>query len=289
MNAKKLYGLFSLLLLFMFISLDMTAQNEMGVYTHRVGDFSINTLPESQGNGNVKILVGATPEMQERYLPDGTFPNAVNAFLVKTPDKTILIDAGFGRRLFDHLETLNTKPDQVDIILLTHMHGDHIGGLLRDGKKTFPDAELFISRAEHDYWMKEEKGSQADVINAYKDKLKLFDAQALNETAPDLMPGMKAFAAYGHTPGHTVFLFESDGRKLLVWGDLTHAMKIQMPCPEVAVTYDTDPVAAIQSRKDILQYVSRHKIPVAGMHTVFPAMGEVVSDQANGYIYKSFE
>jgi glyoxylase-like metal-dependent hydrolase (beta-lactamase superfamily II) len=286
MNVKELYGLFYLLL-FMFISLDMTAQNGTGVYTHHVGAFSITTLPESQGTGNTKILIGITPEMQEKYLPDGTFPNAVNAFLVKTPDRTILIDAGFGRKLFDHLEKLNTRPDQVDMILLTHMHGDHIGGLLRDGKKTFPNAELYISTVEHDYWMKEGKEAQVNVINAYKSKLKLFDAQALNEAAPDLIPGVKAFAAYGHTPGHTAFLFESNGGKLFVWGDLTHAMKIQMPCPEIAVTYDVDPVMATQSRREVLKYVSRHKIPIAGMHIAFPGMGEVVSGQ-EGYIYKTF-
>jgi glyoxylase-like metal-dependent hydrolase (beta-lactamase superfamily II) len=137
--------------------------------------------------------------------------------------------------------------------------------------------------------MNEGKEAQVNVINVYKSNLKLFDAQALNDTATDLIPGVKAFAAYGHTPGHTAFMFESDGVKLLVWGDLTHAMRIQMPCPEVAVTYDVDPVAATQSRKEILEYVSRHKIPVAGMHIAFPAMGAVSSGQENGYIFKAFE
>jgi glyoxylase-like metal-dependent hydrolase (beta-lactamase superfamily II) len=273
----------------MFIALDMAAQNETGIYTHQAGAFSISVLPESQGNGNTRILIGATPEMQKKYLPDGTFPNAVNAFFVKTPDKTILIDAGFGHKLFDHLKELNIQPEQVDLILLTHMHGDHIGGLLRDGKKTFPNGELYMSRIEHDYWMKEGKEAQVNVINAYKSKLKLFDAQALNEAMPDLIPGVKAVAAYGHTPGHTAFLFESDNEKLFVWGDLTHAMKIQMPCPEVAVTYDVDPALATQSRMKVLEYVSRHQIPVAGMHIAFPGMGEVSPGQGNGYLFRPFQ
>jgi glyoxylase-like metal-dependent hydrolase (beta-lactamase superfamily II) len=288
MNVKEWNRLFYLLL-FMMIASAVAAQNEGSIYTHRTGSFSVSTLPESQGNGRAEILIGVTPEMRERYLPDGTFPNAVNAFLVKMPGRTVLVDAGFGRRLFDRLAALDTRPDQVDILLLTHMHGDHIGGLLRNGEKAFPNAELYLSRPEHDYWLKEGKDAQMNVLAAYKDKLRLFDAQAPDEAAPDLIPGVKALAAYGHTPGHTAFLFASGGEKLLIWGDLTHAVKIQIPCPEVAVTYDADPHAATRSRREILEYVSRHKIPVAGMHIAFPAMGEVASGEGNGYIYKAFE
>jgi glyoxylase-like metal-dependent hydrolase (beta-lactamase superfamily II) len=113
-------------------------------------------------------------------------------------------------------------------------------------------------------------------------------ALALNEVMPDLIPGVKVVAVYGHTPGHTAFLFESDNEKLFVWGDLTHAMKIQMPCPEVAVTYNVDPALATQSRKEALEYVSRHQIPVAGMHIAFPGMGEVSPGQGNGYQFRSF-
>ncbi len=274
------------LLLFMLISFSMAAQDEVGVFTYNVGDISISTLSENQGNGNAKILIGATPEMLEKYLPDGTFPNAVNAFFVKTPDKNILIDAGFGRKLFDNLKSQNISPEQVDIVFLTHMHGDHIGGLLRDGVKTFPNAELYISKVEHDYWVKENKEAQVNVINTYKDKLKLFDAQESLDTSAEVIPGIKAFAAYGHTPGHAAFLLVSGNEKVLVWGDLTHAMKIQMPCPDVAVTYDVDPAKATESRKKVLEYVSKNKILIAGMHIAYPGIGLIKPDPENGYLFE---
>jgi glyoxylase-like metal-dependent hydrolase (beta-lactamase superfamily II) len=275
------------LLLFIMMTFGLTAQNKEKVYAYNVGDLSISTLPESQGNGNTRILVGTTPEMLEKYLPGGTFPNAVNAFFVKMPDKRILIDAGFGRQLFDHLKGLDVTPEQIDVILLTHMHGDHIGGLLRDGKKAFPRAEFYLSKVEHDYWANGDHAAQMAVINAYRDKLHLFDAQEPNDAPADLIPGVQGLAAYGHTPGHTVFMFRSGDEQLLVWGDLTHAMKIQMPCPDVAVTYDVDPTQAIASRKKILEYVSGNNIPVAGMHIAYPGIGKVKPDGENGYIWEA--
>ena len=264
-------------------------QNTTDVFTYHIGNIEICTLSESQGEGNTGILIGATPEMIKEYLPDGTFPNAVNAFLVKTPQKNILIDAGFGRKLFDNLKSLNISPEQIDIILLTHMHGDHIGGLLKDGKATFPNAALYISQPEYDYWTKGDHTSQQNVIHTYKDQLNLFHPNKLNSNNIPLLPGIFALAAYGHTPGHTAFLFESEKQQLLIWGDLTHAMKIQMPCPDVAVTYDVDPELAIKYRKQILEYVTKNNIPIAGMHIAFPGMGNVKSDNRKGYEFIQFK
>jgi len=101
-----------------------------------------------------------------------------------------------------------------------------------------------------------------------------------------VLKGVSAIAAYGHTPGHTMFLVESGGKKLLVWGDLTHAMAIQMPRPSVSVTYDSDPVAAAEARKEVLKYVSENKIPVAGMHVAYPGVGGVETDPENPGGYK---
>ena len=284
MNTLRLF-----LFLLLTTSVNMMAQSSTDVFTYEIGKLKISTLSESQGNGNTGILIGATPEMIARSLPDGTFPNAVNAFLVKTPDKTILVDAGFGHNLFNHLKTLNTSPEEIDIVLLTHMHGDHIGGLLKDGNVTFPNATLYLSQVEYDYWSKGDHTSQQNVINAYKEKLKLFPANELNNMQTFLIPGIHGVAAYGHTPGHTAFLFESDQKQLLIWGDVTHAMKIQMPFPGVAVTYDVDPELAIKSRKQILEYVTKNNIPIAGMHIAYPGMGDIKSNNEKGYEFSPFK
>jgi glyoxylase-like metal-dependent hydrolase (beta-lactamase superfamily II) len=209
----------------------------------------------------------------------------VNAFLLQTPDRNILIDAGLGKGVLKNLKSLNVTPEQISVILLTHMHGDHIGGLLADGKKVFPDADLYIAQPEYDYWLASDNKLAHDVLEVYKSRLKLFQPEALESKKQDIFPGIQSVAAYGHTPGHTCYMLESGGSRLLVWGDLTHVTAIQMPHPEVAMTYDSDPTQAIASRKQILEYVAKNQIPVAGMHVASPAVGDITADGKGGYVF----
>ena len=287
---KKIDLSITLLVLgFAITSFSVMAQNAKDVFTTKVGNVKISMLSEMQREADTSILYGATPEQISKYLPDGKFPNAINAFLVQKNGQNILVDAGFGTKLFDNLQSLGVKPEDVNFILLTHMHGDHIGGLLRDGNKSFPNADLLLSREEYDYWYNDKNEAQKTVLDVYKENLILFDDKEFDEMGESMIPGIECIAAYGHTPGHTVFLVSDGNDKLLIWGDLTHAMKIQMPCPEVAVTYDVDPVMATKSREKVLEYVSKHKIPIAGMHIAYPAIGNITSNNSGGYIFEDAE
>ena len=273
------------------------AQETKNVFKHMVGDCEVVLLSDGQSQGKVDILIGTTASMLEECMPDGTFPNAYNAFLVKTPGKNILIDTGIGAKLFDNLESININPLDIDAILITHMHGDHIGGLLKDGQVTFPNAELYIAQPEYDYWMSDEAAEKVpeafrggfkqarDVIEAYKDKLKLFETSSFDGDVKELMPFIVAVSAPGHTPGHTMYMLSSNDNQMLFWGDVAHAMVIQMPYPEVAVTYDVDPKQAIETRKKTLEYVSKNNIQIAGMHIPFPAMGKIEC-AGNGYVFE---
>ncbi len=270
------------ILLYMSVT-GMYAQSNNNTFTTRVGNFQVSLLSEGQGQGNPRILIGATPEMMEKAIPDGTFSNATNSFLIRMPEQTILVDAGYGKLLFDNLASLGIKPEEINTVLITHMHGDHIGGMLRDGKPAFPNATVYIATPEHAHWAAIDGGAKK-VIEAYQGKLQLFQPEEAGKATKALLPGIYGIAAYGHTPGHTAFLLESDGKQLLIWGDLAHAMAIQMPYPQVAVTYDTDPDQAIRYRKEILAYVSSGKIPIAGMHIAYPGMGSVTLD-GTGYLF----
>ena len=277
----------------LFFSLSILAMSfnvlaQKNTFSYKIGEIEVVLLSEGQQGGNKSILIGATDKMMAEYAPSGTFPNAVNAFLVKTPKQNVLIDAGFGRELFNNLESVGVSAEQIDIVLLTHMHGDHIGGLLRNGEKAFPNAKLRLSDMEHDYWMSDEEmnnvseGSRGSfqsaraVIEAYKEVMQLFTPVSV-ELEIGSASMLKGIAAYGHTPGHTAFMVESKGQKLFIWGDLTHAMALQMPHPSVAVTYDIDPEQAVTSRKKILKYISEKNIPVAGMHIAYPGIGTIES------------
>lgn len=278
-----------------------SAQENPSVFTYKTGNTTISLLSEAQQKGNSGILVGATDAILKEYAPDGSFPNAMNAFLLQTPDKNILFDTGMGRKLFENLESLGVPAEKVDIVIITHMHGDHIGGMLKGDNKAFPNAEVYLSQPEHDYWTNQEiinqlpenrRGSFLNaikVIETYKDKLHLFAPGQLGQKAKPILNGVQGIAAYGHTPGHTVFLVGTGNEQLLIWGDLTHAMAIQMPHPEIAVTYDTDPEDAIKARKEILEYVEKHQIPIAGMHIAFPGIGQVKKGETVGYKFIPFK
>jgi glyoxylase-like metal-dependent hydrolase (beta-lactamase superfamily II) len=276
-------------------SCSLSGQEDIDMFKYKIGDCTLYLLSEGQNRGNKSILLNATSEMMQKTISDGTFPNATNAFLLQTPTENILIDAGFGRKIDAQLKTVGLVSADIHKIFLTHMHGDHIGGLLINDKPRFEIAMLYIPQPEYDYWMSDEAMNKLPasnrsgfvmarkVIEIYKDRISLFMPGTFDDFGKPLTAEIHAIGAYGHTPGHTMFLIESNQQKLLVWGDLTHAMAIQMPYPQVAVTYDVNPEWAVQSRAEILKYVAQHKITIAGMHIAYPSIGNIEQADEAGY------
>lgn len=247
-------------------------------FTHKVGQCEVYLLSEVQQQIKTDLLVGATPEMLAECAPKGTIANSMSAYMVRTPDKVVLVDAGMGAKIFDNLAAAGVKPEQVNTILITHMHYDHIGGLLRNGEKAFPNAEIYIATPEVNYWEAETSAGGENarkVIAAYKDQVHTFLPGTFDAKTAPVVPGFQAIFAPGHTPGHTMYLLTSGKDRFLFWGDLTHALGIQMPYPQVALTYDVHPALAIATRAMVLEYVSKHQLPVAGMHIEYPGMGTI--------------
>ena len=264
---------------------------------NQVEHVEVFLLSEGEREGNTDILIGATPEMLHEALPDGSFTSTTNVFLVRISGKNILIDAGYGRNLFDNLQTHGIDTEQIDAVLITHAHGDHIGGLLHNEEVSFPNATLYLAQAEYDFWMcdeamnNESENRQNGFLNArkvfelYKEHLHLFTPDELDAEVNMLMPNIRAIAACGHTPGHTVYLVNADKQPVLIWGDLTHAQPVQMRFPQLAVVYDTDPEQAVTSRLLILDYVTKNKIHIAGMHIASPGMGVIKENPEGGYLF----
>lgn len=272
MKKKLFFGL-----LFCALAAAGFTQESEEIFSYRLGRFEIYMLVEAQREGNAGILVGVDQALLSRYIPANGFNHSTNVFLIKAPGRNILIDTGFGTTIFDKMKKLGVEPDQIDAVLLTHLHGDHIGGLQKDGKALFPKAKIYLSAPEMEYWTKTNV-SQGIVaaLASYDSRIEVFEPGTLGSVfLREILSGITPIAAYGHTPGHTVFLLESGGAKLLIIADLLHVALVQFPVPEISATYDLDQKAAAEARRQVLDYAAKNKIPVGGMHMVYPGMGSV--------------
>ena len=191
-------------------------------------------------------------------------PASVCAFLVKTDGKEILFDAANGApdsQLPTVLGQIGLSHADIDCIFITHMHGDHVGGLLNNGEAAFPGAYLYINKVEYDAWMAME-GRQSEglrnICNAYGERVKTF-------TIEDELPcGIEAVEAYGHTPGHTAYRVGD----ALIAGDVMHGTALQARYPEFSAGFDMDKEMSVKTRRAILK-MAEEGVKVYGMH--FPA------------------
>ncbi len=247
------------------------------IFRYRVGDAEVVLLSDGHLDEDTRGILNAPDELIAPYLSEaGTYPSAINAFAVVTPREVVLIDAGGSGKVAENLRAAGIgEPDE---IYLTHMHWDHVGGLLTGGERVFPGAVLSLSEREAGYWAAQ-NGDEKKVLDACR--FRTVEPFALGEV-PDGEDGIFPIAAYGHTPGHTIYLVVSKGEKLLIWGDVVHAPAVQMPLPEISMRWDVDPDAARTTRLEVLEYVVKNKIPVAGAHIAYPGMG-FVGKAAKGY------
>lgn len=189
-------------------------------------------------------------------------PSSMSCFLLETNGKRILFDTGMGApdsRLPEGLKAAGVSPTDIDYLYLTHFHGDHIGGMMREGTPFFPRAEVYVARQEYDSWMQMADDKKAQVVKtmeAYKSRLHLFE---YNDTLPG---GVVAMNAEGHTPGHTVY----QAGEFLIVGDLVHGAALQLADPSFCASYDMDKESAIHSRLHFLDYARGHNLILAGMH-----------------------
>jgi glyoxylase-like metal-dependent hydrolase (beta-lactamase superfamily II) len=250
----------------------------------------VHVLVESEREGNTNIIPGASDAVLRRYIPEG-FKLSTNAILITSPGRNILVDTGTGVNdvILDKMRSLGVTPAQVDVVLLTHLHGDHIGSLQKDGKPVFPNAKVYVNTKDRDYFTKTAVNQAAvAALNAYGSNVIAFDPLPLGPVYTEFLPGIRPIAAYGHTPGHTAYLVESGISKILIAGDFVHAAAVQFPNPDISVTYDVDQWAAAASRRQLMDYAARNRIPIGGMHIEYPGIGMVEAD-GNGYRFIPFK
>lgn len=273
-----------------------------GWYRMPLGDFEVTALSD----GTValpwdKLLKAPAARIQaalaKQYLK-APIETSVNGYLVNTGSKLVLIDAGaaglFGPtlgRLVKNLEASGYKAEQVDEIYVTHLHADHVGGITSaDGKMVFPNAMVRLDAKEAGYWLDQANADKApkELQDAFKGamvsmkpyvdagRVKTFDGDT------ELVPGIRAVAARGHTPGHTIYAVESRGAKMVVWGDLMHVAAVQFPDPTVSVRFDSDSKAAMPARRRAYADAANKGYFAAVAHVSFPGLGQLRPD-GKGY------
>jgi len=268
-------------LLFGIAASGVNAEDMEGIFSYKVGHFEVYILVESERDGNADILIGADKNVLDRYIPEGGFKHTANAVLVKTPEHTILIDTGTGSGgiIIEKIKKLGVQPENIDAVLITHLHGDHFGSLQINGTAAFPKAKVYLSAKELEYFTKTNvnRGAVA-ALAPYGQHTITFEPAPLDHKLSEILPGVSPIAAYGHTPGHTIYLLESGVEKLLVAGDLLHVALVQFPVPEISATYDMDQKVAALVRRQVLEYAALNNISLAGMHIVYPGIGKISVD-----------
>jgi glyoxylase-like metal-dependent hydrolase (beta-lactamase superfamily II) len=274
-----------------------------GFYRLKVGDLEVTALFDGAGafdphwlNGPPATMDGVLKALHEDpHLLDV----ADTGFLVNTGKQLILVDVGTGTwwgggafgRLAGSLRSAGYTPEEVNMVLLTHLHSDHAGGLTtQDGKRVFPHADVYVAKAESDFWLSPDIAAKAP-----KDAQPFFQsAQAIAlpyikagqwhtfSGSERIVDGMELVPLSGHTPGHTGYEFSSKRQKILFCGDIVHALRVQLQHPEVTLVFDIDPTAAAATRHQLLARLAREDVLIAGPHMNFPAMGHL-RKEGSGY------
>jgi glyoxylase-like metal-dependent hydrolase (beta-lactamase superfamily II) len=266
-----------------------------GYYRLMLGEIEVTAPSDDTFSMDAgKLLTNITPKQIDAALARAFLKDPVetsdNGFLINTGSKLVLIDTGAGTlfgptlgKLLSNLKASGYRPEQVDEIYITHMHGDHVGGLSADGKPSFPNAIVRAAQQEADFWLSKSHMDAApkdrkdgyqgamNMLNPYVStgKFKPFSGDS------QLVPGIRAVASPGHTAGHTLYVIESKGQKLVLWGDLMHVAAAQFADPSVTIRFDTDSVMATAQRRKVFADAAEHGYWVAGAHLSFPGIGHL--------------
>jgi glyoxylase-like metal-dependent hydrolase (beta-lactamase superfamily II) len=279
------------------------------IHKFKVGSFDVLVVKdgsrpsgvpnETFGTNQSAETVGAL--LADNFLPTDQFVNGFSPTLIDTGSDVILFDTGFGKsghamgagRLVEGMASAGYMPGDVTKVVLTHLHGDHIGGLMEDGKPAFPNATYITGQSEYDFWVDGARagtpaeGNQKSVLANVKP---LADKMTLIGEGGDVASGITGMLAAGHTPGMMIFNVESQGKRLILTADTANHFVLSLQRPEWEVRFDMDKAKAAATRKRVFDMIATDKVAFLGYHMPFPAVG-YAEKQETGYRFvpKSYQ
>lgn len=269
------------------------------VARYSVGSFEVNTLLDGAVNaGEPQKTFGMNVDADtfsqvsaDNFIPADAFKAFFTPTLVNTGNELVLFDTGVGEggrpargNMRAALESAGYTPEQVDVVVITHMHPDHIGGLMEGGAPAFANARYVTGQKEYDFWAAmdpEANGVTKLMANNVKP---LAEKMTFLGDGGTVAPGITAMAANGHTPGHMVYMLEDGGKQLLLAADLTNHYVWSLAHPDWEVRFDMDKEAAAATRRSVLGMLAGDKVPFVGYHMPFPAVG-YVETSGDGFRY----
>ncbi|URK87508.1 MBL fold metallo-hydrolase [Rhizobium sp. RCAM05350] len=284
---------------FAFAKAPFSSIANAGYYRFRFGSFEVTALSD----GTLPLPMGTiyqdAPEAHLNEILDnnllGREPHiSINAYLLNDSNRLILVDAGTGSlfgpaagKLIANLKKSGYAPEQVDAVILTHIHADHSGGLTVDGVAQFPNADVMVPDREYTYWIDKlyvghvVAGKEGEFAQAEAALRPYIESGRVKHFGPNEapLPGFGSILRAGHTPGHSsIFVRNEDGEKFVIWGDIIHGDYVQFDEPDIYVTFDVDGAEAVKTREIALQEAADERYLVAGAHLPFPGIGYVTRD-----------
>lgn len=278
---------------------------ETGYYTFKLGTYEITVISDGTVPQDLHALLKGAPQqtvdgLLEQVHLHNPVEASINVFLINTGKKLILVDTGagdffgkgFGGKFSERLNKLGVKPEDISDILITHIHTDHTGGLVHEGKAVFPNANIYVGKADVAFFL---DAKNQNGVNGY-DKAYFQQAQtamqpyvALGRVKPlsgvqKILADFNAYPTPGHTPGHYYYRLESQGQSITFIGDSVHVEAVQFPQPDITITYDVDQPSAAKQRQTQFDQLAKSKAMIAAPHLPYPGIG-YIHTQKEGFAF----
>lgn len=273
-------------------------------YRFKLGDFEITTLNDGAVSvSKVHPIFGKNQKIEdvqayliENHLPTDKMKISFSPVVVNTGNEVILFDSGYGEERRDKgagqaaaaLKAAGFSPDQIDVVVLTHCHPDHVSGLMEGDKASYPNARYVAGDTEYDFWSNKDllegsdKTMQGRAKAVHNNVVPLAEKMKFIKPGDDVVTGITSVGAFGHTPGHLCYNIESGGKRFLVFGDVTNHYVASLEKPDWHCAFDMDAEKAAETRKKVLDMIATDKIACTGYHMPFPAVG-YVEKQGSGF------